>query len=159
MHAATEFSGDDSQLERCRADIARADIVLNAMLFMESHFSAIMPDLKARAPHCDAILSILSDLEVMKLTRIGRFRMDSPQGGALAFIKFCYLDPARMVELSRATGTGSLLPEVVKQFSAEEQADMPTAEQNLAVQLVIDPQFWYENRAKIQKRWEEWMLQ
>jgi len=79
--------------------------------------------------------------------------------GALALIKFCYLDPARMVELSRATGTGSLLPEVVKQFSAEEQADMPTAEQNLAVQLVIDPQFWYENRAKIQKRWEEWMLQ
>lgn len=87
LHAATEFCGDDSRLEHCRADIAKADIVLNAMLFMESHFSAILPDLKARAPNCDAILSILSDTDVMKLTRIGRFRMDSPQGGALAFIK------------------------------------------------------------------------
>ena len=87
LHAATEFSGDDESLERCRADIAQADIVINAMLFMESQFTPIMPDLKARAPNCDAIVSILSDSEVMKLTRIGRFRMDSPQGGALGFLK------------------------------------------------------------------------
>jgi magnesium chelatase subunit H len=87
LHAATEWAGDDERLARCRADIARGDIIICAMLFLESHFTAIMPDLKARAADCDAIVSILSDGEVMKLTRIGRFRMDSPQGGALSFLK------------------------------------------------------------------------
>ncbi len=87
LHAATEFSNDEASLERCRVDIAMADIVINAMLFMESHFTAIMPDLKARAQNCDAMVSILSDSDVMKLTRIGRFRMDTPQGGALSFLK------------------------------------------------------------------------
>ena len=87
LHAATEFSGDAERLALCRDDIARADIVICAMLFLESHFTEIMPDLKARALNCDAIVSILSDSAVMKLTRIGRFRMDSPQGGALSFLK------------------------------------------------------------------------
>ena len=87
LHAATEWAGDAERLARCRADIARADIVVCAMLFMESHFTDILPDLKARAVDCDAVVSVLSDGEVMRLTRIGRFRMDSPQGGALAFLK------------------------------------------------------------------------
>ncbi len=87
LHAATEFSGNETALARCRADIASADIVLCAMLFLESHFTEILPDLRARAPNCDAIVSILSDSAVMKLTRIGKFRMDSPQGGALSFLK------------------------------------------------------------------------
>jgi magnesium chelatase subunit H len=87
LHAATEWSGDPAKLARLRADVAKADIVINAMLFLESHFTEILPDLKARAPHCDAIVSLLSDAEVMKLTRVGRFRMDSPQGGALGFLK------------------------------------------------------------------------
>jgi magnesium chelatase subunit H len=87
LHAATEFSGDDDKLARCRADIASADIVLCAMLFLESHFTDILPDLQARTENCDAIVSVLSDSAVMKLTRLGRFRMDSPQGGALAFLK------------------------------------------------------------------------
>jgi len=87
LHAATEFCGDEASLARCRAAIARADILLCAMLFLESHYIDILPDLKARAEHCDAIVSIMSEAEVMKLTRIGRFRMDSPQGGALAFLK------------------------------------------------------------------------
>ncbi len=87
LHAATEFCGDAESLSRCRADIANADIIICAMLFLEAHFSEILPDLKARANNCDAIVSILSDAAVMKLTRVGRFRMDSPQGGALSFLK------------------------------------------------------------------------
>jgi len=87
LHAATEWSGDPQKLQRCRDDIAQADIIICAMLFLESHFTEILPDLHARAVDCDAIVSMLSDAEVMKLTRIGRFRMDSPQGGALGFLK------------------------------------------------------------------------
>ena len=36
FHAAAEWETDPSTLEACRADIAQADIVLSAMLFMES---------------------------------------------------------------------------------------------------------------------------
>ncbi|MFO0007706.1 MAG: DUF3479 domain-containing protein, partial [bacterium] len=37
-HAASEFVGDEQRLARCRADIAQADIVVAAMLFLEDHF-------------------------------------------------------------------------------------------------------------------------
>ncbi|WP_188850484.1 magnesium chelatase subunit H [Aureimonas glaciei] len=87
LHAATEWAGDAERLDHCRRDIASADILVCAMLFLESHFTDILPDLKARAEHCDAMASMLSDGAVMKLTRLGRFRMDSPQGGALGFLK------------------------------------------------------------------------
>ena len=87
LHAATEWNGDEGKLARCRDAIAKADIVVCAMLFMEDHYHAILPDLRERAAACDAIVSIMSDSEVMKLTRLGRFRMDAPQGGALGFLK------------------------------------------------------------------------
>jgi len=87
LHAATEWNGDEQKLARCRADIANGDIIICAMLFLEAHFQAILPDLNARAANCDAMVSMLSESEVMKMTRLGRFRMDSPQGGALGFLK------------------------------------------------------------------------
>jgi len=87
LHAATEWSGDSDALARCRADIARADIIVCAMLFMENHFQPILGDLKARAGNCDAIVSILSEGEVMRLTRLGKFRMDGQPGGAMALLK------------------------------------------------------------------------
>jgi magnesium chelatase subunit H len=87
LHAASEWSADPVGLSRCRDDIARADIVINAMLFMEDHFDAVLPDLVARRGTCDAMLSLLSASEVMKLTRAGRFTMDGSGGGALSFLK------------------------------------------------------------------------
>lgn len=87
LHAAAEWAGDDRALARCQADIARADIVINAMLFMEDHFTPILPALEARRDGCDAMISILSGPEVMRLTRIGRFDMGAPQGAAMSFLK------------------------------------------------------------------------
>jgi magnesium chelatase subunit H len=87
LHAASEWSADPVALSRCRDDIARGDIVINAMLFMEDHFDAVLPDLAARRSSCDAMVSLLSASEVMKLTRAGRFTMDGSGGGALAFLK------------------------------------------------------------------------
>src|SRR5690349_20116462 len=55
LHAASEWGHDGAALARCKADIAAADIVVNAMLFMEDHFEAILPDLKARRETCDAM--------------------------------------------------------------------------------------------------------
>ena len=87
LYAATEWADDGVMLGRCRADIARADIIIAGMLFLEDHFLPIIDDLRARRDSCDALVSVLSAGEVMKLTRIGRFKMDSPQGGALGFLK------------------------------------------------------------------------
>lgn len=78
--------------------------------------------------------------------------------GAIEYIKFCYLNPDRMLELAKKTGGGSLIDSVVQKLSPEEQEDIPTTSTNLTVQLKFDPAFWFENRTAIQKRWSEWML-
>ena len=87
VHAAGEFGNDGAALERCRADIAQGDIVIVTMLFMEDHFLPVLPALKARREHCDAMVCAMSAAEVMSLTRMGKFSMDKPASGALALIK------------------------------------------------------------------------
>ncbi|MGX7706828.1 magnesium chelatase subunit H [Methylobacterium sp. Gmos1] len=87
FHAAAEWETDPSALEACRADIARADIVLSAMLFMDEHVRAVLPALLERRPHCDAMVGCLSASEVVRTTRMNRFAMDGSQRGALDFLK------------------------------------------------------------------------
>ncbi len=87
VHAASEWSDDDKALERAKADIASGDIVIAAMLFMEEHFLPILPALQARRDHCDAMVCAMSAGEVMKLTRMGKFAMDSAPSGPMAFLK------------------------------------------------------------------------
>ena len=78
----------DRRLTRqLESDIARADIVLSTMLFMDEHVRAILPSLLARRPHCDAMIGCLSASEVVKTTRLNRFDMDSTKRGALDFLK------------------------------------------------------------------------
>lgn len=87
LHAATEWSGDAGLLARCKSDIAKAHIVISAMLFLEDHYTAILPSLEARRNSCDAIVSLLSASPMMKMTRLGQFDMSGPQSGVLAFLK------------------------------------------------------------------------
>ncbi|RVU20749.1 magnesium chelatase subunit H [Methylobacterium oryzihabitans] len=87
FHAAAEWDTDPAALDSCRADIARADIVLSAMLFMDEHVRAVLPALLARRPHCDAMVGCLSAAEVVRTTRMNRFAMDGSQRGALDFLK------------------------------------------------------------------------
>ncbi len=87
VHAASEWADDAAALQRCIADIAGADIVLAAMLFMEEHFLPVLPALQARREACDAMVCIMSAGEVMRLTRIGRFTMDGSTRGPMAFLK------------------------------------------------------------------------
>ena len=75
---------------RCSAAMPtspRGDIVIVTMLFMEDHFLPVLPALKARREHCDAMVCAMSAGEVMKLTRMGKFNMDKPASGALALLK------------------------------------------------------------------------
>jgi magnesium chelatase subunit H len=87
FHAAAEWEQDPDALERCRADIARGDIVLATMLFMEDHIQAVLPALRARRESCDALVVCMSAGEIAKLTRLGRFTMDGKTSGPLALLK------------------------------------------------------------------------
>jgi magnesium chelatase subunit H len=87
LHAVAEWGTDASAPERCRADIATADIVVASMMFLEEHIKVVEPWLLERRETCDAIVGCLSAAEIVKMTRIGDFRMDKPTGGALGFLK------------------------------------------------------------------------
>jgi magnesium chelatase subunit H len=87
VHAASEFTADPQALERCRADIARGDIIVNMMLFLEDHFLPLLPALAERRDHCDAMICAMSAGEVTKLTRMGRFDMAAPASGSMALLK------------------------------------------------------------------------
>ncbi|MEM9736108.1 MAG: cobaltochelatase subunit CobN, partial [Pseudomonadota bacterium] len=87
LHAAAEWGSDPQALADCKADIARADIILATMLFLDEHVRAVLPDLEARAPHCDVIVGCMAAGEVIKLTRMGRFNMGAKESGAIALLK------------------------------------------------------------------------
>ena len=87
FHAAAEWGDDPVAQERCREDIARGDIVIATMLFMEDHIRAVLPALRARRAACDAMVCCMSAGEIVKLTRVGRFDMSAPQSGPLALLK------------------------------------------------------------------------
>jgi magnesium chelatase subunit H len=87
VHAAAQWNDDPAALTRCQADIARGDIVIVTMLFMEDHFLPVLPALRARRDHCDAMVCAMSAGEVTKLTRMGKFDMAAPATGAMAFLK------------------------------------------------------------------------
>ena len=87
VHAADEWGSDADALAACHADIARGDIVIATMLFLEDHVRAVQPALLARRAHCDAMLCCMSAAEITKLTKLGRFDMSQEATGALAMLK------------------------------------------------------------------------
>lgn len=87
VHTADEWDASPAALDTCREEIARADIVIATMLFLEDHIRAVLPALTARREACDAMLCCLSAGEVMRLTKLGRFSMAGEAKGALALLK------------------------------------------------------------------------
>jgi len=87
LHAASEYTGNDALIAKCKADIASADIVLCGMLFLEDHFLPILDDLRARRMQCDAMVCMASATEVTQLTRFGLFDMSKPASGPMALLK------------------------------------------------------------------------
>ncbi len=87
LHAASEWGQDTQALERCRSDIAGANIILVTMLFMDDHVQSVLPALNARRDQCDAIIGCMSAGEIIKLTRLGNFHLDEQQRGIMALLK------------------------------------------------------------------------
>ncbi len=86
-HAATEWDRDPAALNRTLSAIAEGDIVIVTMLFLEAHIEAVRGALADRCEACDAMICCMSAPEIMRLTRMGRFRMDTEATGALALLK------------------------------------------------------------------------
>jgi magnesium chelatase subunit H len=87
VHAADEWGTDPDALVRCHGDIARGDIIVVTMLFLDDHIRAVMPALAARRERCDAIVGCLSAGDVVKLTRIGKFNMAADTSGVISLLK------------------------------------------------------------------------
>jgi len=87
FHAASEWSRNPASLAACKRDIETGDIIVASMLFLDEHIRAVLPALEARRETCDAIIGALSAAEIVKLTRLGGFRMDKPQSGPIALLK------------------------------------------------------------------------
>lgn len=87
LHAAAEWGDNPDALARCRADIETANFVIATMLFMEDHIQAVLPWLQARRETCDAMVGGMSAGDVIRLTRLGQFRMDKPERGVMALLK------------------------------------------------------------------------
>lgn len=87
LYAASDWDRDPTVLERAKADVARADVIIASMLFLEDHVRAIHPALLARREECDAIVGLMSAADVVKLTKLGGYRMDKPAKGPLALLK------------------------------------------------------------------------
>ncbi|MES1984476.1 MAG: magnesium chelatase subunit H [Pseudomonadota bacterium] len=87
FHAAADWEEKPETLAAARADIARGDIILCTMLFLEDYINAVLPDLTARREDCDAMVGLMSGTEIVKLTRLGDYRMDKPASGPLALLK------------------------------------------------------------------------
>jgi magnesium chelatase subunit H len=87
FHAAADWDRNPASLARCHDDIATGDIIIATMLFLEDHIKAVMPALTARRDDCDAMLGIMSASDVVKLTRLGDYRMDKPASGPMALLK------------------------------------------------------------------------
>lgn len=87
VHSADEWGTDDDALARCHADIARGDIVIATMLFLDDHVRAVFDALQARRTQCDAMIGCMSAAEIVKLTRVGKFDMSVEAFGAIAWLK------------------------------------------------------------------------
>ncbi|RZK82594.1 MAG: DUF3479 domain-containing protein, partial [Methylobacterium sp.] len=114
FHAAAEWDTAPASLSACKADIARADIVLATMLFMDEHVRAVLPALLARRPHCDAMIGCLSAGEVVKTTRLNRFDMDGTKRGALDFLKKLRGKPGAQGNGARQMAMIRKLPKILR---------------------------------------------
>ncbi|PTX57978.1 cobaltochelatase CobN subunit [Litoreibacter ponti] len=87
IHAAAEWAENPQALEDAKDAVRHADIVVSNLLFIEEHVRAILPEMEARRDHCDAMIGVIADPAIVKLTRMGDLDMSKPASGAMALLK------------------------------------------------------------------------
>ncbi|HJE24185.1 MAG TPA: magnesium chelatase subunit H [Methylorubrum populi] len=114
FHAAAEWETDRSAFQACEAEIARADIVVSAMLFLDEHVRAILPALLARRESCDAMVGCLSAAEVVRTTKLNRFDMSGAKRSALDFLKRLRGKPGAEGNAARQMALVRKLPKILR---------------------------------------------
>ena len=87
VHAAAEWAENPAALARARADVLAANIIVANLLFIEEHITAILPQMQAVRDRLDAFIGMISDPQIVRLTRLGDVDMSKPSSGAMAFLK------------------------------------------------------------------------
>ena len=87
LFPASEWEKPGPSQDRVMNAIATANLLVVGMLFLEDQVKPILPALMARAPEADAFVGILSTPDVVQRTRLGKFRMDKPDNGAIKLLK------------------------------------------------------------------------
>jgi len=87
IHAAAEWAENPGSLEAAREAVAQGDIIIANLLFIEEHVRAILPALEARRAQCDAMIGVIADGAIVKLTRMGDLDMMKPASGFVALMK------------------------------------------------------------------------
>lgn len=87
VHAAAEWAENPGALHAAREAVRTGDIIVANLLFLEEHVQAILPAMRERRDHCDAMLGVVADTALVNLTRIGSLDMSKPSTGAMAMLK------------------------------------------------------------------------
>ncbi|MBT8412008.1 MAG: cobaltochelatase subunit CobN [Octadecabacter sp.] len=87
VFAAAEWENTPQRLEEAKAAIAQADIIVTCLLFLEYQVKAIAPAIRARRDHCDAVVGVVCDPELVALTKMGELDMSKPAKGVLGLLK------------------------------------------------------------------------
>ncbi|MEM9433374.1 MAG: magnesium chelatase subunit H [Pseudomonadota bacterium] len=87
VHCAAEWAEDPEALEAARDGVRHGDIIILSLLFIEEHILAIKDELEARRDSCDAMIGIVADGDIVKLTRMGDLDMSKPTSGAMTLLK------------------------------------------------------------------------
>jgi len=87
VFAAAEWGENPEALEAAKQAVAQGDIVIANLLFLEEHIKAILPAMQVRRDQCDAMIGIIADAQIVKLTRMGTLDMGAPSSGALRLLK------------------------------------------------------------------------
>ncbi|NRB02373.1 MAG: magnesium chelatase subunit H [Rhodobacteraceae bacterium] len=87
VFAAAEWGETPGSFETAEAAVANADIVVANLLFLEEHVARILPALKERRDACDAMIGVVADPEIVRLTKMGGLDMSAPASGAMKLLK------------------------------------------------------------------------
>jgi magnesium chelatase subunit H len=152
LHSADQWAGSKAALTECHEAIAKADIVIATMLFLEDHTKLVAPALLARRESCDAMFCALSAAEIVKQTRFGKLDMANEPGGVMGMLK--KLKPKREGKSAASAGEKQMkmlrnLPKILKYI--------PGTAQDLRVYF-LGLQYWLAGSADNMERLVQLMI-
>ena len=112
IYAAAEWAENPSSLAATKAAVAKADMIIANMLFIEEHVNAILPDLTAARDRVDAMICLIADTQVTKLTKMGAQDMSKPASPLMALLK--KLKPKKGTSASSGERQMSMLRRIPK---------------------------------------------